>query len=186
MNGDLFTGSLVRLDVLDTETDVKTLLRWCHNSEYMRLLDSIPAQFWNEKNEKEWIEKNCAEEYSFAIRTLADERMIGIVELSGLDLVSGNIWLGIGIGESADWGKGYGADAMRVASRFAFTELNVRRISLNVFEYNQRALSCYQKLGFQVEGREREAINREGKRWDLIYMGLLRSEWLAGLGNVDE
>jgi RimJ/RimL family protein N-acetyltransferase len=56
-------------------------------------------------------------------------------------------------------------------------DCNLHRVGLNVFEYNNRALASYRKIGFQEEGRVRSYIQRDGKRWDLIYMAMLRSEW---------
>ncbi len=50
------------------------------------------------------------------------------------------------------------------------------RLTLNVFEYNPRAIRCYEKVGFTVEGRVRQWLNREDRRWDMIYMGVLREE----------
>jgi RimJ/RimL family protein N-acetyltransferase len=85
--------------------------------------------------------------------------------------------VGIGIGEREYWGKGYGKDAMRIMLRYAFMELNLHRVSLNVYEYNPRAIRSYEKAGFTVEGRQRQALNRDGRRWDMIYMGSLREEW---------
>jgi RimJ/RimL family protein N-acetyltransferase len=67
---------------------------------------------------------------------------------------------------------------MRLALGFAFMELNLHRVSLNVFEYNPRAVRSYEKAGFHVEGRQRQALLRNGKRWDAIEMGILREEWL--------
>lgn len=46
-----------------------------------------------------------------------------------------------------------------------------------MFEYNQRAIRSYEKAGFTVEGRARKFLNREGKRYDMIFMGILREEW---------
>ena len=68
-------------------------------------------------------------------------------------------------------------DAMRIILRFAFTELNLRRVSLDVFEYNPRAIASYRKVGFVEEGRLRRFLHRDGRRWDLIFMGMLREEW---------
>jgi RimJ/RimL family protein N-acetyltransferase len=51
-----------------------------------------------------------------------------------------------------------------------------------VFEYNQRAIRSYEKAGFRLEGRQRQYIQREGHRWDLIYMGILREEWMENYG----
>jgi RimJ/RimL family protein N-acetyltransferase len=87
--------------------------------------------------------------------------------------------LGVGIGEPDYWGKGYGSEAVNLLLRFGFEALNLRRVSLTVFEYNQRAYKSYQKLGFQVEGCARQMLNRFERRWDMIYMGILRDEWEA-------
>jgi RimJ/RimL family protein N-acetyltransferase len=87
------------------------------------------------------------------------------------------------MGARESWGKGYDTDAMRVILRFAFQELNLRRVSLDTFEYNPRAIRSYEKAGFVLEGRARGYLNREGKRWDLIFMGILQEEWLSsGMG----
>jgi RimJ/RimL family protein N-acetyltransferase len=51
-------------------------------------------------------------------------------------------------------------------------------MTLTVFEYNPRAIRSYEKAGFQREGRLRKILNKEGKRWDMLYMGILRKEWL--------
>jgi RimJ/RimL family protein N-acetyltransferase len=66
---------------------------------------------------------------------------------------------------------------MRVMLRYAFRELNLHRVTLTVFEYNPRAIRSYEKAGFVVEGRLRNWLNREGRRWDMIHMGILREEW---------
>jgi RimJ/RimL family protein N-acetyltransferase len=47
-----------------------------------------------------------------------------------------------------------------------------------VFEYNPRAIRSYEKAGFRHEGRERLFLNKEGRRWDMLFMGILREEWL--------
>ena len=61
--------------------------------------------------------------------------------------------------------------------RFAFTELNLRRVSLTVYEYNPRAIRSYEKAGFVVEGRVRQCLNRDGRRWDMLCMGILKEAW---------
>jgi RimJ/RimL family protein N-acetyltransferase len=66
---------------------------------------------------------------------------------------------------------------MRLVVGFAFRELNLRRVTLVVFDYNPRAIRSYEKSGFKVEGRLREAMNRDGQRYDMVYMGILKEEW---------
>jgi RimJ/RimL family protein N-acetyltransferase len=179
MTADIYAGELVRLVPVDIESSAEAFERWCQDSEYMRLSGCEPSYMWTAKQEKEWIEKSIDEGVVFSIVSLEDQKVIGDIELDDFDIATGNAWLGIGIGERDFWGKGYGTDAMRVILRFGFEQLNLRRISLNVFEYNPRAIHCYEKVGFQIEGRARQWMKRDGKRADLIYMGILRSEWEA-------
>ncbi len=142
------------------------------------------------KAEKEWIEKELAKDKPdftmFIIRRLEDGRLIGEIGLDAPIWSHGDTYVGIGIGEKDCWGKGYGTDAMRLILKYAFSELNLFRVSLTVFEYNPRAIRSYEKAGFKFEGRMREFLFRDGKRYDLIFMGLLRSEWQEKLVLPDQ
>jgi RimJ/RimL family protein N-acetyltransferase len=55
----------------------------------------------------------------------------------------------------------------------------LHRVALTVFEFNTRAIRAYEKCGFVVEGRAREAILRDGHYWDEIHMSVLADEWEA-------
>ncbi len=182
MTSNLFTGQLVRLAAIDAEREAELFARWDRDSEYVRLLNTNPRPLITAKKIKESIDKEMeehADELLFSIHTLADDRPIGFIVLDPPAWSHGDAFVAIGIGDRACWGSGYGTDAMRVLLRYAFQELNLYRISLNVFEYNERALKSYLKAGFVVEGRQRGALLRNGRRWDLINMGVLREEWLA-------
>jgi RimJ/RimL family protein N-acetyltransferase len=181
MKSNNFFGQLVRLAALDPAETAAFVARCSRDSEYARLQDSSPSRQYTKESTQKWIEKQLEDQQAFAfgIRILADDHLIGDVGLGGLSWNHGDAYLGIGIGEREFWGKGYGSDAMKIMLAYAFTELNLRRVTLNVYEYNQRAIGSYEKAGFQHEGRVRQYLNREGRRWDLVYMGILREEWLA-------
>jgi len=88
--------------------------------------------------------------------------------------------LSIAIPDSQHQGKGYGMEAMRLLIDFAFYELNLHRLQLTVFDYNTRAVSLYERLGFTLEGRYREFVQRHGQRYDMLLYGLLSHEWRQG------
>jgi RimJ/RimL family protein N-acetyltransferase len=179
---DIFAGKLVRLSAYDPEELSKALPRWSRNSEYSRLLSSSLMPMTSPKSVNSFIEKEVLEfspgSYYFSIRTLEDDKLIGDLALDVVDWSGRDAFVGLGIGETEYWGKGYGTDVMEVLLRFAFLEINLRRVTLTVFEYNPRAIRSYEKAGFRHEGRERKVLNREGQRYDILFMGILREEWL--------
>lgn len=180
---NLLTGKLVRLSAVDPAELGKAYAKWNQDSELTRYLDARLVSLHSVKAISDHFEKELKEqpstEYPFTIRALDDDRLLGDIGLYVIhNWGPGDAFVGLGIGDRENWGKGYGTDAMNVALRYAFTELNLRRVTLNVFEYNPRAIRSYEKTGFQHEGRLRQALLRDGKRWDMLYMGILREEWM--------
>ena len=179
---DILKGELVRLSAVDPDEFGKAFSRWNRDSEFMRFLDSSPTNLRSQKGLKKSLEEDLEDQKSdrhwFTIRALADDKLLGDIDLSIYNWTSRDAFIGLGIGEREIWGKGYGTDVMKVILRYAFTEVNLRRVTLNVFEYNPRAIRAYEKTGFRHEGRMRQVLNREGKRWDLLFMGILRDEWM--------
>ncbi len=102
----------------------------------------------------------------------------GIVSLVNIDYKNRNAECIIDIGEKEYWGKGYGAEGMKLLLDFAFNEMNLHRLALNVFSFNEKAIHLYKKLGFQIEGSSRESLFRDGKWHDVIQMGLLQQEYV--------
>ena len=179
---DLFRGELVRFTLEEPETAAKADVRWQRDTEFHRLADSNPARLNSEKKIKEWMEKQIEkgfkpEQYFFSVRTLAEDKYIGFLGL-WVDLIHREAWVGLGIGERDLWSKGYGTDMMKLCQQYVFAELGMERMSLGLFEYNPRALRSYEKCGFRLEGRSRQEVMREGKRYDALWMGILREEWL--------
>lgn len=179
---DLFRGELVRLTMEEPEARAKAEIRWMRDSEFHRLADSEPAQLHSEKALKEWFEGQFEhgfkpQRYSFNVRTLAEDQFIGFLGL-WVDLIHSEAWVGVGIGERAFWDKGYGTDMMKLCMQYVFMELSVERLSLGLHEYNPRALRSYEKCGFRLEGRTRQDLQREGRHYDSLWMGILREEWL--------
>ncbi|HWI63240.1 MAG TPA: GNAT family protein, partial [Symbiobacteriaceae bacterium] len=86
----------------------------------------------------------------------------GIVEMSGRLVGSVRLWrvsdrnrsamLTIFIGEKRAWNRGYGQDALRLILQFAFGKMGLHRVELHVFDFNERAIACYERVGFVREG----------------------------------
>lgn len=174
----IFKGKLIRLAAPLPEDDA-IIAKWTENEDYLRLLDTDPARPLSPQRINE-LEKEFAKServFLFRIRTLEDDKLIGFTDVE-VSWSHQTAWLAIAI-DPAYWNSGYGTDAMRVILRYGFLELNLHRINLNVFDFNARARRVYEKVGFVQEGIQREALNRGGRRWDIVYYGILRSEWEA-------
>ena len=184
-NANLFRGKKIRLTAVNKE-DLPTIASWYEDSVFSRMFDATPAIPKSRVDLEQWLEGRQREKYDFlfAIRPLDNERLIGYIELDGILWPHQNGWLSIGLGDKESWGQGNGREAMELILNFTFHELNLHRIQLTVFSYNDRAIKLYKRLGFKQEGVYREHILRDGKRFDMILFGLLAREWLAASKTV--
>ncbi len=181
MNFDtLYTGSLVRLAARINPEFAEAMARWTHDAEYMRLIDSDPAQMVSAAQVEAHIqkEKNKESRFEFALRTIDGDKLIGE---GGLNVKWNHqhTWLGIGIGEPDYRNRGYGTDAVKLLTSYAFRELGMHRVQLGVFSNNPRAIRAYEKAGFIREVVHRGTIHRDGQRYDDHMMSILRPEWEA-------
>lgn len=179
----LYEGRDVRLGPIDHEKDPQIESAWTHDSEFMRMCEIgaiRPVSVGLMKKKYEKLEKEIEEEknvYYFTIRTREDDRLVGKALVNRIEWPNGNAWIEFAIGAAEDRRKGFGTQALRMLLRFAFAELNLFRVTARVPEYNEAAIALLKKFGFVEEVRRRQALDRDGRRWDLIVFGLLHEEW---------
>jgi RimJ/RimL family protein N-acetyltransferase len=183
-------GDRVRLTAFDA-TDVPILAQWYQQFEFLQLLDARPAYPQSEELIRQWLDERqqAKDGFIFAVRPtlappaeqpapLASDTLLGYVELEGILWNQGVSWVSLAIGREYQR-QGYGYAALQLALAFAFQELNLHRLQLTVFSYNQPAIALYEKLGFKREGVYREFVQRQGDRHDMYLYGLLGHEWQA-------
>lgn len=179
----LFEGTDIRFGPIDHEKDPEIEARWTHDSDFMRMMDVAPARPISAalvKKQYEKLEKQMEEDknqYYFTIRARADDRLIGKAIVQWIEWANGHGFIRLGIGTAEDRRRGYGSQALNMLLRFAFSELNLYRLSAIVPEYNTAAISLLKKHGFIEEVRRRQSVERDGRRWDLLVFGLLIDEW---------
>jgi RimJ/RimL family protein N-acetyltransferase len=111
------------------------------------------------------------------LRSRGDDRPLGFARLQWIEWAHGTSHLRLYIGDTAERGKGYDTEALRLVLRYVFEELNLHRVSVSVAGYNEGAIRFFERAGFVTEVQRRQAIHRNGRRWDLLVMGLLREEF---------
>ncbi|USG64964.1 GNAT family N-acetyltransferase [Brevibacillus ruminantium] len=110
------------------------------------------------------------------------DEVIGDIALQSIDHTNRNCNIRIAINEPQYQSKGLGSEAMRLLLGYGFGILNLHRIELNVFSYNQQAIRAYEKVGFTKEGVQREALYYNHEYHDSILMSILAREYRAKYG----
>jgi RimJ/RimL family protein N-acetyltransferase len=199
----LFEGRLITLAPLDPDQDAEVESRWTHDADYLRLFSQdvarplAPARLKKKYTDLEKRIEESGNQFYFTLRlrepggeasSEAEKpgetgRLLGFVHILWISWNSGTASISLGIGDPADRGKGYGSEALGMALRYAFAELNLHRLEAIVPEYNQAALRLFERAGFVPEVRQRQALARDGRRWDLLRLGILKQEWEENPGS---
>lgn len=175
----MYEGQKIRLREYRVE-DIPLRLTYINDPEIARnLTPEVPYPITLHEEEK-WFQSITAisDTYRFAIETFEDNKFIGGCSINDVDWKNSVATIGIFIGSRDHRGKGYGADAMKVLIDFIFMQMNINKIRLSVYSYNEPAIRCYERCGFKIEGVLRQEIYKDGKRYDKISMGLLKEEYL--------
>lgn len=175
---NLFKGERLILTAI-RESDMAIIEKWMNDVHFLRHYDMLAAVPQTDHQTKKGILEmaESSNGYLFAIRKREEEELLGITGLIDIQWTNQVGTFFIGIGHTVDAGKGYGLEALLLMLDFAFNELNLYRVQLNVISYNERAIRLYEKAGFRREGVFRELLQRDNQRFDLYLYGLLRSEW---------
>ncbi|WP_352420804.1 GNAT family protein [Proteiniborus sp.] len=175
----MLVGKKVKLRGLKIE-DVELAYQYMTESEVLlNLSPGIPYPMTLER-ERKWFESQIEMEdtYNFSIEDIKTGLYIGGCGINKIDWKNRVATVGIYIGDGDFRGKGYGTEAMSLLIKFIFDQMNINRIQLFVFSFNERAIKSYKKNGFTVEGRLKQSIFRNGKYHDEIIMSILREDYL--------
>ena len=126
-----------------------------------------------------WLEfhRGRKDEVLWCIADKASDRCLGHVGLYRIDHRVRSAEFAILLGDRGSWGKGLGTKLTAFAVQYGFDWLNLNRVELSALDLNPRATAMYRKLGFQDEGRLRQAQFKDGKYIDVLLMSVLRDEW---------
>ena len=169
-------GEKIYLSPMNIE-DVEQYVKWFNDFKTTDGVGSSKSLI-NLESEREWVETSLKQgNYIFAIINLETDELIGNCGIDSINSTDRTATLGIFIGEEENRNKGYGAEALKLLLDYGFNYLNMHNIMLQVKSFNERAIACYQKVGFKEIGRRRESNFLNGKYYDDISMDMLQSEF---------
>lgn len=172
----MIAGEKVILRALEKE-DLERCYRWINDPQIVHTLKSrYPMAI---EKESEWLEHaihSDGRQRHFAVERRDDRAHIGNASLHEIDWISRVASFGMFIGEPGAWNKGFGSDTISTLCRFAFQEMNLRKLKINVFDYNERAKHLLESLGFSKEGLLREEFYRDGNYHDIVIFSSFRKK----------
>jgi RimJ/RimL family protein N-acetyltransferase len=157
--------------------DAEKFAEWLNDLEVTVHLSFYPGII-NTESEKGFLE-TLSREHNYSIINNETNTLIGNCGYINLDHVNQTAEAGIFIGNKNYWNRGYGTEALTLLADYGFKALNLHNIGLRVYAFNERAIACYQRVGFKPAGRRREALLRGQTRSDIVYMDLLADEFYA-------
>jgi diamine N-acetyltransferase len=175
----ILTGERAALGPLQRD-HLPLLARWLNDPEVRRGL--AQRGLVNEDAELKWYEQMTdagraprPTAVTFAVHDAADGELVGVCGIEGIDYHFARAELGIFIGRRRS--TGIGTDATRLALDWAFNMLGLRNVMLETYEFNEQARRAYERAGFKVIGRRRDAVSVLGRRWDSFLMDAVASEF---------
>lgn len=163
------------------ETDLPACQRWINDPQNRRFLLSVMP--FDGKAERSWWEgldrSSPPRSVLLAIVLRDGDRHIGTTGIVSIDWLNRSTETGTLIGEPDCWGQGYGTEAKELLLEYGFDTLGLHRIHSRTFEFNERSARHLRRAGFREEGRQRDAVFRDGRFHDVILYGVLAAEWRA-------
>lgn len=169
-------GQRIYLRPLET-TDADSLYQITNNDTEGRRLTGTQNFFTKSQIENYIINQSQDQSrVTFAIVRQEDDLFIGEVVVNGISWInrSGNLRIMI---SDAYVNKGYGSEAIQLMLAHVFGTLNLNRIELDVYAFNERAAHVYEKFGFKQEGIRRQDLFYNHKYYDSIIMSILQEEY---------
>src|SRR5262245_25707282 len=103
-----YWGQLVRFAAIDPEADAETFVRWFDDPMSTRLAGWRPNRPINSASAREHLEewvKAAPGSMHFAVRTIADDRLVGGIGLKDINLVDETTELDLDLYRQEDWSR---------------------------------------------------------------------------------
>lgn len=161
------------------ESHVDYFYEWLHDEEAIQYSLSIFQKLKSKEAIDKWYQQNLTLTNTFqkGVYLINEKKMIGYAGIYNLSATNQSGEYFIFIGDKNYWNKGIGTKVTQEILAHGFKCLKLNRIMLTVSDLNYGGVKAYQKAGFTIEGKMREASYRNGKYHDKIIMSILQSEY---------
>lgn len=168
------------------ESDIEgPYLDWLNDEEVTRFLTTVGHFPATKENLLHYIQSMARSDKDvfFAIHDVKSDEFIGTSHLGPIDWITRIAPLGIMIGNKKFWGRGYAAEAIRLASDHAFKRLNLHKLTAGVAAINEDSAKAFKRAGFEIEGRVKSQVFLDGEYYDSLYLGITKPDFLEKFGS---
>lgn len=171
-------GNLIYLKKLDKEY-IDEYWQGLNNCSIESTVFTGTQHVFNRSSVENYLESISSDSsrVDFLIFSNDTNKIIGEVVINDIDRDNRGASMRIAINKKEDFSKGYGTEALLLAVNYGFGMLNLHRIELEAFPFNERAIHVYEKIGFKREGVRRGGCYFNHKYYDMISMSILEDEF---------
>lgn len=132
----------------------------------------------NMKNQRKWFGAISKEESSRKMFVITGKggNPIGVCGLINIDRENRSADIAIILGEKKQRGKHLGSESLGLLVEYGFKKLKLHRIGAEIFEYNKRSVSLFERLNFKLEAIMRDRLWRGGRWWDVYSYSILSND----------
>lgn len=185
-------GRLVTLRPL-CEADAPAMAEILSDPQVRRLTGSVETTAAAEQPEplderlRQWYatREGQLDRLDLGIEDAATGRLVGEVVLNELDLGARSCNLRVLLGPQGR-DRGLGTEAVALVTAHGIQQVGLRRITLEVFEFNPRARRVYEKVGYVVTGVRPDALVFDGVGVAAIDMVVDAASWRGPSTSTDD
>lgn len=171
-----FQSERLLFEPLSTEHYSVDYLNWLNDPETTEFLES-GGDYTEQKLMDYLVSIEKMNIHFWAIRKKSNNQHIGNIKIDPVSKKHRRGEYGILIGSKDDWGMGYGREATMRVLRYCFDQLKLRKITLGVISENHRAVSLYEGIGFEIEGRYRKHVYYQERFCDVLRMAIFSEDY---------
>ena len=148
-------------------------VKWLNDPETMRFTEAK----WKPhtiQSSKQYIEASNSSPTARLFRILYENKHVGNIRLSSINHFHKKADIAIIIGDESARGKGIGTQAINLVTEYAFTILNLEKLTAGMYANNEASIKAFQNSGFVIEATLKSHYCCEGKRVDGILFGKIR------------
>jgi diamine N-acetyltransferase len=172
------TGVRVRLRAIEPG-DEDILFKWENDQKYWQVSNTLTPfsrHILRQYLEHSHLDIFQAKQLRLVIEAIEPDMPVGLIDLFDFDPHHQRAGIGILIGDSAEWGKGYAKESLRILLRYVFSVLLLNQVYCSIDESNTASLNLFKDAGFRITGIK--------EKWNRTFTGWT-NEWFLQITSED-